>query len=458
MSEFQYDLVIIGAGPGGYEAAYEAADFGMKVALVEKDLVGGTCLNRGCVPTKTMMHSSDAYRIATQSASIGVSAEGVKADLNRIIDRKCEVSETLRDGIMFLLKKKKVDFVAGTAKVTDGHTVEISGNDEVSELTAANIMIATGSEPATPPIPGADLPGVLDSTGLLELRGEIMKDFVIIGGGVIGIEFATIYSDLGTNVTVVEAMDRLLPNMDKELGRSLKMNFKNRGIDTHTNAMVEKIEERNGRLVCFYKEKDKVQEVEADHILVCTGRRPVTKGVFSEELEEKLLGARGFLQVDDCYRTEIPSIYGIGDAIGGTMLAHTATAEGRNAVAIMNGKEPEINMNVVAGCIYTSPEIASVGLTQDEAKEAGIDVITKKFPTSANGKTIIEELDRGFIKLVASKEDHTLLGAQLMCGRATDIIGELAVAIANGLTVEEVANTIHPHPTFVEAVCEAARA
>lgn len=458
MSEFQYDLVIIGAGPGGYETAYEAADFGMKVALVEKDLVGGTCLNRGCVPTKTMMHSSDAYRIATRSANIGVSAEGVKADLNRIIDRKCEVSETLRDGIMFLLKKKKVDFVAGTAKVTDGHTVEISGNDEVSELTAANIMIATGSEPATPPIPGADLPGVLDSTGLLELRGEIMKDFVIIGGGVIGIEFATIYSDLGTNVTVVEAMDRLLPNMDKELGRSLKMNFKNRGIDTHTNAMVEKIEERNGRLVCFYKEKDKVQEVEADHILVCTGRRPVTKGVFSEELEEKLLGARGFLQVDECYRTEIPSIYGIGDAIGGTMLAHTATAEGRNSVAIMNGKEPEINMNVVAGCIYTSPEIASVGLTQDEAKEAGIDVITKKFPTSANGKTIIEELDRGFIKLVASKEDHTLLGAQLMCGRATDIIGELAVAIANGLTIEEVANTIHPHPTFVEAVCEAARA
>lgn len=458
MSEFQYDLVIIGAGPGGYEAAYEAADFGMKVALVEKDLVGGTCLNRGCVPTKTMMHSSDAYRIATRSANIGVTAEGVKADLNRIIDRKCEVSETLREGIMFLLKKKKVDFVAGTAKVTDGHTVEISGNEEVSELTAANIMIATGSEPATPPIPGVDLPGVLDSTGLLELRGEIMKDFVIIGGGVIGIEFATIYSDLGTNVTVVEAMDRLLPNMDKELGRSLKMNFKNRGIDTHTNAMVEKIEERNGRLVCFYKEKDKVQEVEADHILVCTGRRPVTKGVFSAELEEKLLGARGFLQVDDCYRTEIPSIYGIGDAIGGTMLAHTATAEGRNAVAIMNGKEPEINMNVVAGCIYTSPEIASVGLTQDEAKEAGIDVITKKFPTSANGKTIIEELDRGFIKLVASKEDHTLLGAQLMCGRATDIIGELAVAIANGLTIDEVANTIHPHPTFVEAVCEAARA
>lgn len=457
MSEFQYDLVIIGAGPGGYEAAYEAADYGMKVALVEKDLVGGTCLNRGCVPTKTMMHSSDAYRIATCSEGIGITATGVKADLDRIIDRKNEVSETLRDGILFLLKKKKIDYIQGTAQVTGEHTIAISGNEEVSELTASNIMIATGSEPAVPPIPGIDLPGVLDSTALLELRGEIMKDFVIIGGGVIGIEFATIYSDLGTKVTVVEALDRLLPNMDKELGRSLKMNFKNRGIDVHTNAMVEKIEQRGDRLVCFYKEKDKVQEVEADHILVCTGRRPVTKGIFTPELEEKVLGERGFLKVDDCYRTAFPNIYGIGDVIGGTMLAHTATAEGRDAVAIMNGHEPEINQNVVAGCIYTSPEIASVGLTQDEAKAAGIDVIVKKFPTSANGKTVIEELDRGFIKLVASKEDHTLLGAQLMCGRATDIIGELAVAIANGLTVEEVANTIHPHPTFVEAVCDAAR-
>ncbi len=457
MSEFQYDLVVIGAGPGGYEAAFEAADYGMKVALVEKDLVGGTCLNRGCIPTKTMMHSSDAYREATKSENIGITVTGAKADLNRIIDRKSEVSATLRDGIHFMLKKKKVDFIQGTAKVMDGHTVTVTG-EEASEITAENILIATGSEPAVPPIPGIDLDGVLDSTGLLELKGEIMKDFVIIGGGVIGIEFATIYSDLGTHVTVVEALDRLLPNMDKELGRSLKMNFKNRGIDVHTSAMVEKIEKNGGRLVCFFKEKDEVKSVEADHILVCTGRRPVSKGVFCDELAEKLIGAKGFLQVDECYRTAVPSIYGIGDVIGGTMLAHTATAEGRNAVSVMNGKEPTIDMNTVAGCIYTSPEIASVGLTQDEAKEAGIDVIVKKVPTSANGKTVIAELDRGFIKLVADSEDHKLLGAQLMCGRASDIVGELCVAIANGLTIENLGDTIHPHPTFVEAVCDAARA
>ncbi len=457
MSEFQYDLVVIGAGPGGYEAAFEAADYGMKVALVEKDLVGGTCLNRGCIPTKTMMHSSDAYREATKSENIGITVTGAKADLNRIIDRKSEVSATLRDGIHFMLKKKKVDFIQGTAKVMDGHTVTVTG-EEASEITAENILIATGSEPAVPPIPGIDLDGVLDSTALLELKGEIMKDFVIIGGGVIGIEFATIYSDLGTHVTVVEALDRLLPNMDKELGRSLKMNFKNRGIDVHTSAMVEKIEKNGGRLVCFFKEKDEVKSVEADHILVCTGRRPVSKGVFCDELAEKLIGAKGFLQVDECYRTAVPSIYGIGDVIGGTMLAHTATAEGRNAVSVMNGKEPTIDMNTVAGCIYTSPEIASVGLTQDEAKEAGIDVIVKKVPTSANGKTVIAELDRGFIKLVADSEDHKLLGAQLMCGRASDIVGELCVAIANGLTIEDLGDTIHPHPTFVEAVCDAARA
>ncbi len=456
MSEFQYDLVVIGAGPGGYEAAFEAADYGMKVALVEKDLVGGTCLNRGCIPTKTMMHSSDAYRETTKSENIGITVIGAKADLNRIIDRKSEVSAQLRDGIHFMLKKKKVDFIHGTARVLDGHTVEVAG-EASSKITAANILIATGSEPAVPPIPGIDLEGVLDSTALLDLKGEIMQDFVIIGGGVIGIEFATIYSDLGTKVTVVEALDRLLPNMDKELGRSLKMNFKNRGIDVHTSAMVEKIEKDGDRLVCFFKEKDDVKSVEADHILVCTGRRPVSKDVFSDELAEKLIGAKGFLQVDECYRTAVPSIYAIGDVIGGTMLAHTATAEGRNAVSVMNGKEPTIDMNTVAGCIYTSPEIASVGLTQDEAKESGIDVIVKKVPTSANGKTVIAELDRGFIKLVADSDEHKLLGAQLMCGRASDIVGELSVAIANGLTLEDLGNTIHPHPTFVEAVCDAAR-
>lgn len=458
MSEYQYDLVIIGAGPGGYEAAYEAADYGMKTAVIEKDLVGGTCLNRGCVPTKTIMHSSDAYRTAISSADIGVTAEGVHADLDRIIDRKEEVSAELRGGIEMLLKKKKIDLIKGTGMVMDGHTVKLSGVDGMESVTAENIMVATGSHPFVPPIPGADLPGVMTSDELLERRGEIMKDFVIIGGGVIGIEFATIYSDLGTNVTVIEALDRLLPTMDKELGRSLKMNFKKRGIDCHTDARVERIEERDGRLVCVYSEKGKEHEAAADGVLVCTGRRATTDGVFSGELAGRLLDERKMLKVDENYRTEIPSIYGIGDVIGGVMLAHTATAEGRNAVAVMNGREPTINMDTVAGCIYTSPEIASVGLTQDEAKAQGTEVITKKFPMSANGKTVIEQLDRGFIKLVAAKEDHTLLGAQLMCGRATDIVGELALAIANGLTVEEVANTIHPHPTFVEAVCDAARA
>ncbi|MBQ6621332.1 MAG: dihydrolipoyl dehydrogenase [Mogibacterium sp.] len=458
-----YDLIIVGAGPGGYEAAFEAVKYGMKTALIEKHLVGGTCLNRGCIPTKTIMRSSEAFRIARESAEIGVTAGEVRADLDRIIKRKEEVSFTLREGILGLIRKKKIDLYTGSACVTGPNEVRIAlkeTQEEDSELmlTADRLLIATGSVPAVPPIPGRDLPGVMTSDDLLERGGEIMKELVIIGGGVIGIEFATIYHALGTKVTVIEALDRLLPAMDKELGRSLKMNFSKRGIDCHTGARVEKIEERNGRLVCFYTEKGKTYEVPADGILVSTGRKPATQELFVPEIAEQVLGQRGYVEVNEHWQTAVPSIYAIGDVIGGVMLAHVATAEGRNAVAIMSGQEPAIRMDTVAGCIYTDPEIAEVGMTQDAAKEAGIRVITKKFPMSANGKTVIEQLDRGFIKLVAREEDHVLIGAQLMCGRATDIIGELSLAVANGLTVEDVANTIHPHPTFTEAVCDAARA
>ena len=453
MSEFQYDLVIIGAGPGGYEAAYEAADFGMKVALVEKDLVGGTCLNRGCVPTKTMMHSSDAYRIATRSANIGVSAEGVKADLNRIIDRKCEVSETLRDGIMFLLKKKKVDFVAGTAKVTDGHTVEISGNDEVSELTAANIMIATGSEPATPPIPGADLPGVLDSTGLLELRGEIMKDFVIIGGGVIGIEFATIYSDLGTNVTVVEAMDRLLPNMDKELGQSLALILKKQGVKVFTNAMVQSVEKTGEDIAVNFTCKEKSETVSGEAVLCAIGRRPYCDGLFADGISVEM--NRRSIAVNERYETSIPHIYAIGDVSAKIQLAHVATAQGIACVDLLYGRENHTSMSVVPSCIYCRPEIAVVGLTEAEAKEAGIPVKVGKHVMFDNAKTLIADPGRCFMKFVAHAETRELLGAQLMCEHASDMIGGVSQALANHMTVDQFLLAMRPHPSFEEAMTAA---
>ena len=457
MSDFKYDLLIIGAGPGGYEAAFRAQELGMKVAVVEKDRVGGTCLNRGCIPTKALMHSSDVYRDAARGAEVGVEVDGLRANRKRIGERKDEVLDTLRNGISGLLFKRKIDVIEGDATVIGAHTVMVGG----MEVTAEHIMVASGSKPFAPPIPGHDLPGVIDSTELIDMGGAEIPEFVIIGGGVIGIEFATIYADLGDHVTVIEGLDRLLPVIDKEIGRSIKMTLEKKGVDVHVASPVQRIEQDGDKLVVVLKNKKGEElSVRADKVLMCVGRRPNTAGVFSEKLLSEypdLEDAKGFINVDEEYKTVIPSVYAIGDCIGGIQLAHVAAAEGRNAVAMMNGLEATINMGTVPSCIYTDPEIAVVGLTADEAKAAGIDAVTKKYPMSANGKTIIAGLDRGFVKLVARADDHVLIGAHLLCGRASDLIGELSVAIGRGMTLEEVANIIHPHPSFAEAIMEAAR-
>jgi dihydrolipoamide dehydrogenase len=458
METYDYDLIIIGAGPGGYEAAYDAAKYGMKTAVVEMDELGGTCLNRGCIPTKAIMHSSDVARDARDGEPLGVEVRHVKVDIGKVKEHKDEVITTLRDGIASGFKRSKIETISGVGTVTAPHevSVRLSENGQTDTLTSHFIMIATGSVPAVPPIEGIDLEGVIDSTELLDNGEKLYDDLVIIGGGVIGVEFATVYNDFGSNVTILEAMDRLLPNMDKELGRGLKSAMQKDGVDIHTKAFVERIEKKGGRLSVVYKEKDKEESVPADAVLVAVGRKANTSAVLGEKYRG-LADRHGIISVDENYRTEIEDVYAIGDAIGGIQLAHTATAEGRNAVAHMNGDEMTIDMDTVPSCIYSKPEIASVGLTQDEAKAEDLPVITKKYAMGANGKTVIEGLGRGFIKIVALEENHTIVGAQLMCGRATDLIGELAVVIKNGLTLEEVADTIHPHPTFVEAIAEAAR-
>lgn len=458
MSEFNYDLVVIGAGPGGYEAALEAVKYGMKVAIIEKDKVGGTCLNRGCVPTKTIMRSSELAKEAREGAKIGINANDVKVDLDAVRARKDEVLATLRDGISSALAKAKVDLLNGIALVKDEHTVEYKDveNGDAHQVTGKFILIATGGEPFIPPIPGTELEGVMDSTALLEQGGTPFDDLVIIGGGVIGVEFANVYHGFGSHVTVVEAMDRLIPTVDKELARSLKMSMQKDGIEILTKCPVVRIEQANGRLAVVYSEKDQEKSVLADAVLMAVGRRSKVPALLSEQLQH-LTGERGRLAVNEHYQSSSPSIYGIGDAIGGIELAHTATAEGRNAIAHMNGQEPPIRMATVPTCIYSMPEIASVGISQDEAKAQVLNVIAKKYAMGANGKTVLEDLRRGYIKLIADADSHILLGAQLMCGRATDLVGELALAISNKLTLEDVASTIHPHPTFVEAIAEAAR-
>ncbi len=447
-----YNLIVIGAGPGGYEAALEASEKGMKVALVEKDKLGGTCLNRGCVPTKTLMHTADIARELKDASKFGVNVSEYSVDAAKMQERKNEVLDTLRSGIAALMKKGKIDVYEGLGVIEGSGRVRVG--DEI--LETENILIATGSKTFVPPIEGVDIPGVVTSDELLDKADGIYEHLVIVGGGVIGMEFASLYAALGTKVTIIEALERVLAPLDKEISQNVKMIGKKRGMDIHAKARVEKFAQgEDGKLITYYSEKDELQSVESDGVLVCIGRRANTDGLFADGVAVEM--DRDKIVVNDKYQTSLPGVYAIGDVIGGIQLAHVATAEGRNAVAVMNGEEPSIRMDTVPSCVYTNPEIATVGITADEAKAAGLDVVTKKYIMSANGKSVLSDQERGFIKVVADAESKKLLGAQMMCARATDMIGELAVAVGNGLTLDDVANIIHPHPTFVEGINEAVR-
>ncbi|MDD6096232.1 MAG: dihydrolipoyl dehydrogenase [Firmicutes bacterium] len=447
-----YNLIVIGAGPGGYEAALEASEKGMKVALVEKDKLGGTCLNRGCVPTKTLMHTADIARELKDASKFGVNVSEYSVDAAKMQERKNEVLDTLRSGIAALMKKGKIDVYEGLGVIEGSGRVRVG--DEI--LETENILIATGSKTFVPPIEGVDIPGVVTSDELLDKADGIYEHLVIVGGGVIGMEFASLYAALGTKVTIIEALERVLAPLDKEISQNVKMIGKKRGMDIHAKARVEKFAQgEDGKLITYYSEKDELQSVESDGVLVCIGRRANTDGLFADGVAVEM--DRDKIVVNDKYQTSLPGVYAIGDVIGGIQLAHVATAEGRNAVAVMNGDEPSIRMDTVPSCVYTNPEIATVGITADEAKAAGLDVVTKKYIMSANGKSVLSDQERGFIKVVADAESKKLLGAQMMCARATDMIGELAVAVGNGLTLDDVANIIHPHPTFVEGINEAVR-
>ena len=383
-------------------------------------------------------------------------------DMALLQGHKTAVVDQLTNGVAGLMKSNKVTVYNGTGSIQDAHHVVVKQGDSAEEtlLEAAHILIATGSYPAVPPIPGADLPGVVTSDDMLD-QAVPLEELVIIGGGVIGMEFAELYSALGTKVTVIEALDRILANMDKELSRSLAMVAKkSKGIDIHTSAMVKEIKEEGGKLSVIYEEKEESHSVAADKVLLSVGRRANTAGLFADSasgLAAQILTERGLVAVDANYETAVDGIYAIGDVIGGIQLAHVATAEGRTAVANMNGGRSAIRMDIVPSCIYTSPEIAGVGMTEAEAKDQGIEVITKKYPMGANGRTLISMEERSFIKLVAEKESHKLLGAQMMCARATDMIAQFAQAIANGLTLEDMAKVIYPHPTYSEGIGELVR-
>ncbi len=463
--ENKFDLIIIGSGPGGYVAAIKAARLGKKIALIESREIGGTCLNRGCIPTKTLMHSSHLYYEMQHLQELGITVEGIRLDLDKLRERKESVVSRMRQGIIGLLEANKVTIIQGQAQITGANTVEVrvkstederlsSEDKELQELHAEKILIATGSRPIIPNLEGANLPGVITSDELLALDKAYQK-LLIIGGGVIGIEFATIYQEMGYEVEIIEALDRILPNMDKEISQSIAMSLKKKGVIIHTKARVTRLlSDEDGTLTCEYTEKDTLYTTKADGILMAVGRRANTEGLFIDGLSILMEGTN--IQVNEDFETSIPGIYAIGDVVNRAgQLAHAASAQGVFAVERMFGHKASINLSVIPSCIYATPEAASVGMTEEEAVRAGLHVKVGKYPMLGNGKTLLSAGERGFIKVIADADTLRILGAVLLCDRATDMVGEFASAIVNELTVKDMAAVIRPHPTYCEAITEA---
>ena len=446
--EQKFDLIVIGAGPGGYVAAIKAAKAGLQVAVVEEDAVGGTCLNRGCIPAKALIHASSLYRQALDGEKYGILAKEVNYDYAKVLAYKEETTEQLCQGVEQLLKGNTVTLLYGKGRLEKDRTVTVASEEGIRTFEAGNVILAAGSKPMLLPLPGMDLKGVLTSNELLQLK-EAPKSLAIIGGGVISVEFATAFAAFGTRVTIVEAMPRLVPGMDKEISQNLKMILKKRGVDIHTSAAVQEIAEKDGLYACRFLEKEKETEVVAQYVLCAVGRRPNTDGLFGEGVS--LMMERGRIVVDERMQTSMDGVYAIGDLVKGMQLAHLASAQGIYVAEELSGRTPTVRLDIV-------PEIASVGMTEEEANESGIEIKTGKFIMGANGKSLITKEERGFIKVIVEAGSEIVLGAQMMCARATDMIGEFGTAVANKMTAGQLLIAMRAHPTYNEGVAEALEA
>ena len=449
----KYDIVIIGGGPGGYVAAIRAAQLGGKVALVEKDRVGGICLNRGCIPTKALVRSVEVLQLVDEAPAFGVIVEEPAFDFARIMARKDEVVARLVGGVERLLKAHKVKVISGTATIPQPGLVLVNAANGDHRLATEDIVIATGSVPARPPIAGLDAPGVLTSAEVLELE-EAPDSLAVIGGGVIGLEFASIFHALGTKVTVLEMLPTLLPTVDSGLARRYKSYLQRGGVEVHLRARVEEISPKGNGLEV--RVADSSEEIEAEKVLVATGRAPYTEGLGLEELGVKR--ERGAIVVDEHMSTNVPGLHAIGDVTGGIMLAHLASRQGEVAVENILGHPVAMDYRAVPNCVYTLPEIAGVGLTEQEAKAEGLDYKIASFPFSASGRALTIGETTGMVKLVCESASGKVWGMHIMGPQASDLIAEGTLAIQMGATAKDIAETIHAHPTLSEAIMEAAKA
>ncbi|WP_282152567.1 dihydrolipoyl dehydrogenase [Ruegeria atlantica] len=446
-----YDLIVIGGGPGGYVAAIRAAQLGMKVACVEgRGSLGGTCLNVGCIPSKALLTSSAKYAELAHLSSHGIAVEGASIDLSSMMGRKDKIVGDLTKGIAFLFKKNGVDLVEGWASIPSDGQVKVG--DDVYE--AKNILIATGSEPT--PLNGIEIDeqDILSSTGAIALDA-VPEHLVVVGAGVIGLELGQVWSRLGAKVTVVEYLDRILPGIDGEIAKLAQRALSKRGLKFQLGRALKTIDKTNVGLTLTLDRvgKDKEEVIEADKVLVAVGRRPVSRGLGLEDLGIAL-DPRGFIQVDTSFRTSVPGIYAIGDCVPGPMLAHKAEEDGVACVEMLAGETGHVDYNTVPGVVYTDPEVASVGLTEEALKEAGSEYAVGKFAFMANSRARSTGETDGAVKVLADPNGK-ILGAHICGAHGGDLIAELVLAMTKGATVAEVASTCHAHPAMGEAVKEA---
>ena len=446
------DVAILGAGPGGYVAAIRAKKLGLNVIAIEKEYLGGVCLNWGCMPTKALAHTAEVIESANKSSELGINIGDISVDFQKVMSRKDNVIKSLRSGIEFNFKKNEIEIVRGEGKLVSHNKLLVKSSDgNEIEINANNVILATGSHASSVPPFTLDNEGILDNVGILSLK-ELPKSMLVVGGGVVGCEFSSIFATLGCKVTIIEVMPRILLNEDEEVSELIKKVFSKKGINIYTGVTVTEVKKSGDKHICSLSSGESLT---VDKILVSVGRKPNTEGFgFKEngiDIDDK-----GFIKVDKNLRTNVKNIYAIGDMIGGYQLAHVASAEGLIAIDNILGKNKEADYSVVPWAIFTLPEIGTVGLNKKQAEEKGYKVLMGIFPFKSNGKALAIQQTEGFIKICTDAATGEILGSTIIGPRASDLVHEVAVAMHGELSVDYISDTIHAHPTLAEAVMEAA--